>query len=67
MALAVVPESIGILMLIASVLMFVAVVLMITAIQCGSICVVHKLQKVDAEAKMDTERFVIVPLLNLAL
>ena len=66
MALTVVPESAGILMFIASVLMFVAVVLMIIAILCGSICVVHKLRNIDAEAKMDAEtkmnaeRFVIV-------
>ena len=65
MALTVVPQSAGILMFIASVLMFVAVVLMIIAILCGSICVVHKLRKMEAEAKMeaetkmDAERFVI--------
>ena len=64
-ALTVVPQSTGILMFIASVLMFVAVVLMITAILCGSICVVQKLRKMEAEAKMDietnmdAERFVI--------
>ena len=54
-ALTVVPQPAGILMFIASVLMFVAVVLMITAILCGSICVVQKLRKMEAEAKMDVE------------
>ena len=31
------------------VLVFIAVVLMIIAILCGSICVMHKLRKMDAE------------------
>ena len=55
MALTVVPQSAGILMFVASVLMFVAVVLMIIAILCASICVVHKLRKMEAEAKMEAE------------
>ena len=29
---------------------------MIIAILCGSICVVHKLRKLNAEAKMDVEK-----------
>ena len=39
----------------AGVLMFIVVVLIIIGILCGSICVVYKLRKMDAEIKMDAE------------
>ena len=53
--LTVVPEFAAILMFVAGILMFIAVVLMIIAILCGSICVMHKLKKMNAVTKMDAE------------
>ena len=54
-ALTVVPEFAAVLTFAAGVLMFIAVVLMIIAILCGSICVMHKLKKMNAVTKMDAE------------
>ena len=54
-ALTVVPEFAAVLMFAAGVLMFIAVVLMVIAILCGSICVMHKLKKMDTETKMAAE------------
>ena len=53
--LTVVPEFAAILMFVAGILMFIAVVLMVIAILCGSICVMHKLKKMDTETKMAAE------------
>ena len=39
----------------AGVLMFIAVVLMVIAILCGSICVMHKLKKMDTETNIYAE------------
>ena len=54
-ALTVVPEFAAVLMFAAGVLMFIVVVLMIIAILCGSICVMHKLKKMNTETKMAAE------------
>ena len=53
--LTVVPGFAAVLMFVAGILMFIAVVLMVIAILCGSICVMHKLKKMDTESKMAAE------------